>query len=414
MRRPRKIIYGLLSTLVVMLGCEGAARAYSAIRFGNPGALRYGLDLFRHLGEGTATLEEGWGAGRGGDAAARDRQVAEGTVSAQLFQNRNNINDGLSPGEPRVVTFNNGIPAQINSLNFRGPEIAKDGPPGTLRIALFGGSYVFGAYLRDDQTWAYLLEQKMNARGKPTEVINAGNSGANVHAVMEDVIRLTNRARIDVAVVTTAYNNHPLLPIRRRYTATRRVDYYLYNSSLFYVIFKERLAKAMAQPLDFGLYRQAVRVRAADVESLVTIYKTRLDQIATVCDERKIRLVLATQPQVFFQSDLNEQSTQTRATIDALTERIRDTGMLYIAELEYYLQGRLNLALRDVAASRNALVFDGEAALLENKRRNFADQIHPNEIGAEKLAGALDTLLAEQFIVDQGHNRLGTGGQARD
>ena len=64
-----------------------------------------------------------------------------------------------------------------------------------------------------------------------------------------------------------------------------------------------------------------------------------------------------------------------------------------IAEAEAYLQGRFNRAARDVAAARGTLFFDGEAVLLTDKQRTFADQIHPNEIGAAKLAKGLEELL---------------------
>jgi lysophospholipase L1-like esterase len=393
MTRRRKLLFGFVTMVLVAVALEGAARAYSALRYGNPVAIAYGWNFIGRLIDGTATLESGWGGGRGGVDEARQREAAEGVATQQLFDRRDDKNDGLTPREPRVVTFNSGIPAQLNSLNFRGPEIAPDGPPGVARIGAFGGSDVFGAYLKDDQTWEFLLQQRLNQRGVAAEVINAGNSGANIHGVIEDLIRVTNRARLDIAIVMNGYNNHPLLPIERDYTLSRRADFYLYNFSLFYVTAKEKLAKLVSQPLDYGLYRQRVNVRLEDVEWLVAIYRKRLDQIATVCAERKVRLVLATQPEMFFQSDLNEQTTQTVAKIDGLTARIRDTGQLSIAELEYYLQGRLNLALRDVAAARSVLVFDGELVLFADKPRHFVDQIHPNELGAMKLAAALEEFL---------------------
>jgi len=66
-----------------------------------------------------------------------------------------------------------------------------------------------------------------------------------------------------------------------------------------------------------------------------------------------------------------------------------------MAELEYYLQGLLSRTARGVAESRGLRFFDGEAALLTaDKRRNFADQIHPNENGAALLARGLAEILA--------------------
>ena len=129
---------------------------------------------------------------------------------------------------------------------------------------------MFGVYLRDDQTWPYLAEQQLKSRARQVEVVNAGNSGANVHDVLTDEIRLTNRLKLHVAVITTAYNNHPLLPIKRRYSGARVSDFYFYNLSLFYVMVKEKAATLLRQPLDYGLYHQRVNVQASDVDWLVS------------------------------------------------------------------------------------------------------------------------------------------------
>lgn len=394
MSRRKKLLLGLVTAAAVFVGLELMARAYSRFRHGNPVALAYGSDFVRRLAAGTVSLDAGWGAGRGGDTVEHDREAAEGRDVQALFDRRNDVNDGLVTRAPRIVTFNGGHTATINSLGYRGADVSREIPPGSHRIGVFGGSYVFGAYLRDDQTWAHLLELGLRARGVNAEVINAGNSGSNVHGALQDVIRLTNRVDLNTAVITTGYNNHPLLPIRRRYSAFRRADFYLYNLSLFYVMVKERLATAIEQPLDYHVYRQPIDVNAADVEWLIDLYKKRLDQIATVCAERKIRVVFASEGERFFQADLNQQSSQTPAILAAMDARIRRDHQLTIAEIEYYLQGRLNRAAREVAEARGAPFFDGEAVLLKDKQRVFADQIHPNEIGAARLARALEEFLA--------------------
>ena len=256
----RRVGFGILTTVACFTLLEIAARAYSGLRFGNPAALGYGWSFLSRLGSGAAALDEGWGAARGGDEAAGSRDVAEGVAAQALFDHRDDPNDGLTQGQSRVVTFNSGIPATINSLGFRGPDFAAEPAPGTTRIATFGGSYVFGAYLRDEQTWPFLAEQQLRSRGRSVEVVNAGVNGANVHGVLTEVIRLSNRLKLHAAVITTAYNNHPLLPIERRYSYARVGDFYLYNLSLFYVMVKEKAATMLRQPLDYGLYHQRVSV----------------------------------------------------------------------------------------------------------------------------------------------------------
>ena len=394
MTRRRKLMFGLVTLVLILVSLELAARAYSRFRFGNPVALQYGGGFFRNLLDGTVSLDIGWGAGRGGDEVARSRDAAEGVDAQALFDRRSHKDDGLIVRAPMTVSFNGGHSATINSLGFRGADVSRENPADAHRIAVFGGSDVFGAYLRDEQTWAFLLQQGLRAAGFSAVVVNAGSNGANIHGVLTDVIRLTNRVDINTAIITSAYNNHALLPIERQYTAFRRADFYLYNLSMFYVMLKERMAKMISQPLDYGLYRQPIRVTTTDVDWLVNLYQKRLNQIATVCEERGIKAIFASQGEVFAQADLNAQSSQTLPTLEALAARIRDQQQLSIAELEFYLQGRLNRAAREVAEARGTPFFDGEAVLLPEKRRNFSDQIHPNENGAARLAAGLKEFLA--------------------
>lgn len=48
---------------------------------------------------------------------------------------------------------------------------------GTLRIALFGDSFTWGAEVPDDGTWAYFLESSLNKAGMDAEVLNFGVPG---------------------------------------------------------------------------------------------------------------------------------------------------------------------------------------------------------------------------------------------
>ena len=56
-------------------------------------------------------------------------------------------------------------------------DYALDPQQGTLRIALFGDSFTWGAEVPDDGTWAYFLESGLNEAGLDAEVLNFGVSG---------------------------------------------------------------------------------------------------------------------------------------------------------------------------------------------------------------------------------------------
>jgi len=95
----RRVGFGILTTAACFALLEITARAYSGFRFGNPSAFGYGWSFLTRLGSGAAALDEGWGAGRGGDEAARSRDVAEGVAAQALFDRRDDRNDGLEQGQ---------------------------------------------------------------------------------------------------------------------------------------------------------------------------------------------------------------------------------------------------------------------------------------------------------------------------
>ena len=54
------------------------------------------------------------------------------------------------------------VSVSINTAGARGPERPTAKPADVRRILVFGGSNVFGAMLRDDETWPARLERELN------------------------------------------------------------------------------------------------------------------------------------------------------------------------------------------------------------------------------------------------------------
>ena len=247
--------------------------------------------------------------------------------------------------------------------------------------------------LADHETWPYQLEQVLRQHGASVEVVNAGVNGANIHDVLETMIRLSNVIRFDYAVVTSAYNNHHLLPMERRFTWARRLDFYLYNASVLHVLLKEKLSLRAGQPLDYALYRQEIRVEAAAVEAWRAMYRRRLEQLVLVSQERGIHLVIASQPEQFYENRLNQVSTLDAAAIAEIGQRLAQRGTIYRAELEFYMQGVLNLEAQAVAKAAHLPFFDGASVFLGSVDRYLLDPIHPSIEGAQVLARALSAFL---------------------
>jgi hypothetical protein len=72
---------------------------------------------------------------------------------------------------------NEAFRGSINSRGFRGGEFDESKELGVTRIVTLGSSSTFGYYDRDNETYPYYLEQKLNQRLAGTarfEVINLG------------------------------------------------------------------------------------------------------------------------------------------------------------------------------------------------------------------------------------------------
>jgi lysophospholipase L1-like esterase len=131
---------------------------------------------------------------------------------------------------------------RINSLGFRGGEIAAAKPAGAIRIACQGDSTTFGLLRLGPEAlgWdAYpaLLEELLRAQGRDrVELINAGVLG---YSAANGLLQLTTRLLDldpDVLVVRFGYNDHlpswqPALRVREPESALLRPVFYALASS---------------------------------------------------------------------------------------------------------------------------------------------------------------------------------------
>ena len=382
--RFRKVVFATVTLLLTLGAIEGAARIYSVLRFHHLGAMSHGRMFLRRIL-----------AGEGGLPATNEDDEKLTRAVDDMYARRSSGDDGFVPREPGTVNITGHV-AHVNSLGLRGPEIAQTPSPGTLRIAAFGGSYVFGDRLADEETWPFVLGKLLDERGLPLEVVNAGGNGMNIHHVLRSVIRLTNRARVDYVLVTSANNNLFLLTRDRRYSVVSVVDEYLYNLSMFYVMLREKLGRLRGQPVDYALYHRRVHVDPAAVDRWIGMYHERLAELATLCRERGSTLVVASEPEEFYDARLNALDPLDEAEDAALGARIHGGEDVWRQELEYYLQTRLNLeAKRFAESSSDVLFFDGAGVLRGDKSRYLLDWIHLSPTGAAKLAGALADFFAE-------------------
>jgi len=119
-----------------------------------------------------------------------------------------------------------------NSAGLRDREHTKAKPPDTIRIALLGDSYCEALQVPMEQTFWWLLQQKLEAcnafPGKHVEIINFGVSG---YGTAQELITLEHQAReyspdIVMLLVTT---NNDITDNRRELKQANEFPYYVYR-----------------------------------------------------------------------------------------------------------------------------------------------------------------------------------------
>lgn len=113
---------------------------------------------------------------------------------------------------------------RINEHGFRGDEIAVGKEPGTVRIAIVGGSHVFDQNSFDyegNPGFPRLIQDGLRREGVPAAVINAGLPGADTRYHAARVFLDLRRLGPDIVVLNSAWND--LKWIARTTPATRFV-----------------------------------------------------------------------------------------------------------------------------------------------------------------------------------------------
>jgi hypothetical protein len=117
----------------------------------------------------------------------------------------------LTPGVAGQYQREGGSYVVINSDGLRDREHSKTKPPNTIRVAVLGDSFTEAMHVPMEQSFWYLLEQKLRAcnafPGKEVEVINFGVSG---YGTAQELIRLRQKVwnySPDIVLLAFTTNN---------------------------------------------------------------------------------------------------------------------------------------------------------------------------------------------------------------
>ena len=99
----------------------------------------------------------------------------------------------------------------VNRWGLRGPNISRKKPAGVTRIAILGGSSVFGYFVNDGQEAARVLEQTLDKPGRAVQVLNAGVPGYNLFQTLGRFEERVAPLEPDIVILYLGWNDLPYI-----------------------------------------------------------------------------------------------------------------------------------------------------------------------------------------------------------
>lgn len=294
---------------------------------------------------------------------------------------------------------------RINSLGFRGAELAREKPARTLRVACLGQSETFGLYESEGSEWPAQLGRRLEARRIPAEVFNASVVGPRRRDRLAYLERYVLPLAPDVVVVypnvlTDGVLESPGGPLPSPRAAPSS-PWQLRAVPKLRRRVRAWVPEALAAPI--RAWRLDREVQALETARLggrppldtipqadVADFEVHLRAVVSFLRERGARPVLATYP------TLVDEGNRERLRAILVAGRVwrvqlSELGMIDAAR-------RLNQAIRSVGAELAVPVADVEAGLPRTLDA-FGDHLHYTDAGAARVAAIVEETLARADLL---------------
>jgi lysophospholipase L1-like esterase len=299
-----------------------------------------------------------------------------------------------------VTGVNAPVPSQdcgflhINALGFRGPEIAVQNAPGSLRIAYLGGSTTFCAEASSDAaTWPALVTAELaKSTGVPCDYVNAALPGIGLKELRRILEFRVARLKPDVIVIYEATND---LSRDTRLLAEQR--------GLFTPRGDERSLLARIS-VAWDLIEKNLRVGARKRDAVANEGRLEFDadqlaegfrsELEVLVDEAKA--VAPVVVLVTFSTRMRAAQTPEQQLAGA------STSLLYMPYMSIggLLRGfaAYNRVIRDVAAAKGVVLVDGEESI-PGDGAHFNDSVHFTDAGCKKQAERVSAVIAREHVM---------------
>lgn len=285
----------------------------------------------------------------------------------------------------------------INSLGFRGPELAVPKPAGTVRLAFVGASTTYCAEVTDNEhVWPHLVTSALG-KARPDvhfDYVNAGVPGYGVSTSLTHLNYKVAPLDPDVIVIYHATNDlsqNSLDLARARGVAQKRTEQTLswlsQYSLLAYLVEKNLLINEQQQ---HAADQQAKL--AFDVEEVTAPFKADLLALVRRSQEVAPVVVLATFSFRLRHGQTPEEQAAAAATSLYYMPYMSIDGLLRAADA-------YNVAIREVAAETGAVVVE-VAEEIPGDALHFVDSVHFTDQGSAAIADLVTRRLLEPATLD--------------
>lgn len=293
-----------------------------------------------------------------------------GTTLTTYYELAHDERSGLMIPRPLSVAG----PIRVNSLGFRGKEVAQPKPAGRVRVAFLGGSTTFCAEASSlETTWPHQVVEALH-RATPEVEFDYVNGGAAAYSTEQSLLNLAHRVgplEPDVIVIYHATNDLVVESRRRAltlglYQLEEHAPSQLGEYWLSYYLLQKNLRHLLRRDAnDPG--------HMAFEPELLEPFRARLTELVRAAQARAAVVALVT-----FATRLRpEQPPEVQRAAAASS-----LGYMPFFDVPDLLAGyaEANRIVRAVAAETGALLIEGEESIPADGE-HFADTVHLRDPG---------------------------------
>lgn len=328
-----------------------------------------------------------------------------------------NLEYAFNPNSSIFSGINGESHFTINNLGYRGNEIKN--PEDEYRILIVGGSTSECLYLDNNETWPYLLMNKLNKTKDNKQVISM-NIGKSGHGLRNNILALKylpDYYEPDLIIVLTGANDL-LFKLSRKdawqpfneseFNSTESYTFsvspgYTLKSTIVYKIYKTldlKFKKVKPQDgigntlLENRLKRQNSENWVNEIPDLTLTledYERNLERVIELSEDKNSSLLFMTQPYLWKENMTSEEDASLWMTYDF-------GDIYYPTETMIYSMNEFNKILLKVCEnSKNIFCIDFEKKV--PKTFNYLyDDMHFNENGASFVAEEISLFMKENMI----------------